>query len=82
MLQMSLDWLILPFMEPIQKAHISRKYQRAKALFLGNEGEGLGNRILKKMDQNLAIPQKREFDSLNVSTAGAILIDRIMNGRY
>ncbi|TLD86558.1 23S rRNA (guanosine(2251)-2'-O)-methyltransferase RlmB [Helicobacter sp. MIT 05-5294] len=53
-----------------------------KALFLGNEGEGLSNKILSKMDTNLRIPQKREFDSLNVSTAGAILIDRIINGRY
>ena len=52
------------------------------ALFLGNEGEGLSNKILKKMDKNLAILQKREFDSLNVSVAGAILIDRILNGRY
>ncbi|WP_416860967.1 23S rRNA (guanosine(2251)-2'-O)-methyltransferase RlmB [Helicobacter ganmani] len=62
--------------------HLTQIPKGKKALFLGNEGEGLGNRILKKMDQNLAIPQKREFDSLNVSTAGAILIDRIMNGRY
>lgn len=52
------------------------------ALFLGNEGEGLSNKILKKMDKNLAILQKREFDSLNVSVAGAILIDRILNGIY
>ena len=52
------------------------------ALFLGNEGEGLSNKILKKMDKNLAILQKREFDALNVSVAGAILIDRILNGRY
>ena len=52
-----------------------------KALFLGSEGEGLSPKLLKKMDENLTILQKRAFDSLNVSTAGAILMDRIINGR-
>lgn len=52
-----------------------------KALFLGSEGHGLSNKILAKMDYNLTIPMKREFDSLNVGVAGAILIDRITNGR-
>lgn len=56
--------------------------QGKKALFLGAEGDGLSAKILKKMDINLTIAQKREFDSLNVSTAGAILIDRIVNGRF
>lgn len=56
--------------------------QGKKALFLGAEGNGLSAKILKKMDINLTIAQKREFDSLNVSTAGAILIDRIVNGRF
>ncbi|TLD83879.1 23S rRNA (guanosine(2251)-2'-O)-methyltransferase RlmB [Helicobacter sp. MIT 11-5569] len=53
-----------------------------KALFLGSEGGGLSSKILKKMDANLTISQKRDFDSLNVSTAGAILIDRMINGRF
>lgn len=56
--------------------------QGKKALFLGAEGDGLSAKILKKMDINLTITQKREFDSLNVSTAGAILMDRIVNGRF
>lgn len=56
--------------------------QSKKALFLGAEGEGLSARILRKMDENLTITQKKAFDSLNVSTAGAILIDRIVNGRF
>lgn len=51
------------------------------ALFMGEEGEGLGARVLKAMDENLTISHKREFDSLNVSVASAILIDRILNGR-
>ena len=60
--------------------HLTQAHSGKKALFLGNEGEGLSNKILKKMDKNLTISQKREFDSLNVSVAGAILIDRIING--
>ncbi|WP_299548119.1 23S rRNA (guanosine(2251)-2'-O)-methyltransferase RlmB [uncultured Helicobacter sp.] len=56
--------------------------QGKKALFLGAEDKGLNAKILKKMNQNLKIAQKREFDSLNVSIAGAILIDRIINGRF
>lgn len=52
-----------------------------KALFLGNENQGLSKRIIAKMDFILTISMQREFDSLNVGTAGAILIDRIINGR-
>lgn len=55
--------------------------KRKIALFLGNEGDGLGVKLLNKMDENLTILQKRAFDSLNVGVAGAILIDRIMYGR-
>ncbi|MCI5968223.1 23S rRNA (guanosine(2251)-2'-O)-methyltransferase RlmB [Helicobacter sp.] len=56
--------------------------QGKKALFLGAESDGLSAKILKKMDINLTIAQKGEFDSLNVSIAGAILIDRMVNGRF
>ncbi|MDE5592276.1 MAG: 23S rRNA (guanosine(2251)-2'-O)-methyltransferase RlmB [Helicobacter sp.] len=59
---------------PIQK--------NKKALFLGNENQGLSKRIIDKMDYCLNIEMKRNFDSLNVSAAGAILIDRIINGRF
>ena len=52
-----------------------------KALFLGNEGEGLSKRVLAKMDTNLTIPMQKDFDSLNVGMAGAILMDRMMYGR-
>lgn len=55
--------------------------QGKKALFLGNEGEGLQKRVLAKMDKILTIPMKRDFDSLNVGVAGAILMDRIVYGR-
>jgi 23S rRNA (guanosine2251-2'-O)-methyltransferase len=47
------------------------------ALFMGSESVGIPNRVLKKMDKKVSIKMQREFDSLNVSVASAILIDRI-----
>jgi len=48
-----------------------------KALLLGSEGEGVPNRILKMCDSSVKIVMEREFDSLNVSAAAAILCDRM-----
>lgn len=45
-----------------------------KALFLGNESQGLSNKLQQKLDQKVAIKMKNDFDSLNVSVAAAILI--------
>ena len=49
------------------------------ALIMGNEGEGLSKRVKEKLDEVLTIEMKKDFDSLNVSAAAAILIDRITN---
>jgi 23S rRNA (guanosine2251-2'-O)-methyltransferase len=46
---------------------------------MGSEGEGLSGKVRKRLDKILTIEFKREFDSLNVATAAAILIDRIAN---
>jgi len=48
-----------------------------KVLVLGNEGEGLSSRVVSKLDQVVSIKMSHEFDSLNVSVAGAILMDRM-----
>ncbi len=50
------------------------------ALILGAEGDGISQRVLKKCDKVFKIEQKRAFDSLNVSVAGAIFMDRMCNG--
>ena len=52
-------------------------FKNKKVLFLGSEGEGISNRILKMCDKKLKITMDREFDSLNVSAAAAILCDRM-----
>ena len=49
------------------------------ALILGNEGEGLNKKVKEELNEILTIEMKREFDSLNVSVAAGILIDRIVN---
>lgn len=59
--------------EDIREAEIKHK----KALFLGSEGEGLSTRIVSKLDKTVSIKMSHEFDSLNVSVAGAILMDRM-----
>jgi 23S rRNA (guanosine2251-2'-O)-methyltransferase len=51
-----------------------------RVLILGNEGEGIPDRILKRCDERVSIRMAREFDSLNVSAAAAVLFDRICNG--
>ncbi len=48
-----------------------------KALFVGNEHDGLSGKILRKMDEVLSINMQNDFDSLNVACATSILIDRL-----
>ena len=52
-----------------------------RLLVLGSEGDGLSKKVKAKIDNFVSIKMKREFDSLNVSVAGAILIDRIGDAR-
>jgi 23S rRNA (guanosine2251-2'-O)-methyltransferase len=57
----------------VREATISKK----RALVLGSEGEGLPLRVIKKLDHKIKIEMAHGFDSLNVSAAGAILMDRM-----
>ncbi len=62
--------------EDIRSVKVSKK----RVLILGSEGEGLSLKILKSCDKKVKIKMQREFDSLNVSVASAILCDRMKNG--
>lgn len=53
------------FLEPLQFPAV---------IVLGNEGRGLRPGTIKRCSHLLHIPQAREFDSLNVAQAGAILL--------
>lgn len=44
------------------------------ALFLGSEGAGLSNKVIKKLDEKVSIAMSHKFDSLNVSVAAGILV--------
>jgi len=57
----------------IREAKIVKK----RVLVLGNEGEGLTSRVSSKLDNIVSIKMAHDFDSLNVSVAGAILMDRM-----
>ncbi|MRI58245.1 MAG: 23S rRNA (guanosine(2251)-2'-O)-methyltransferase RlmB [Epsilonproteobacteria bacterium] len=48
-----------------------------RALILGSEGEGVPKKLKERCDKVLRIVMKRPFDSLNVSAAAAIFIDRM-----
>jgi 23S rRNA (guanosine2251-2'-O)-methyltransferase len=53
---------------------IERSKGQKIALFLGNEGDGLSGKLVKKLDIKLSIKMENNFDSLNVSVAAGILI--------
>lgn len=48
-----------------------------RALLLGNEGDGIPARAVKRLDRGIKIAMAHDFDSLNVSAAGAILMERM-----
>lgn len=53
------------------------KVKQKKALVFGSEGEGLAARVSSKLDEIVSIKMSHKFNSLNVSAAGAILMDRM-----
>ncbi|MDR3177381.1 MAG: 23S rRNA (guanosine(2251)-2'-O)-methyltransferase RlmB [Campylobacteraceae bacterium] len=60
---------------------VDAKLDGKKLLILGSEGYGIPNRLLERCDKKICIKTAREFDSLNVSAAAAVLFDRICNGK-
>ncbi|MGM0622687.1 MAG: 23S rRNA (guanosine(2251)-2'-O)-methyltransferase RlmB [Campylobacterota bacterium] len=55
------------------------QFAQKVALVLGSEGKGISGKILKKLDHKVAVKMHRPFDSLNVSVAAGIIINRIAN---
>ena len=50
------------------------KYERKGILVLGNEGNGISEEIKKYVQKAITIPRFGEAESLNVATAGAIIL--------
>jgi len=44
------------------------------AVFIGNEGAGLGRDLMRQMDETLVIPQVKEVESLNAGVAASIVL--------
>ena len=61
-------------MDGYEVKDIQREKNQKVALFLGNEGDGLSNKLKKKLDLKVSINMENDFDSLNVSVAAGILI--------
>ncbi len=59
--------------EPIEE----KTFARRRTLVLGSEEKGLSKKARERLDETVAIRMKREFDSLNVSAAAAIMIHRM-----
>ncbi len=55
------------------------KKEEKKVLIVGSEGFGIPQKALSKCDKKIKINMVRDFNSLNVSAASAILCDRIVN---
>ena len=53
------------------------EFPKKRILVLGSESDGLPNRVVKMLNSKITIEMSRKFDSLNVSVASAILIDRM-----
>jgi len=53
------------------------KCEGKRALIMGNEAQGIPSRAENKLDVKVSIEMANEFDSLNVSVASAILMDRM-----
>jgi 23S rRNA (guanosine2251-2'-O)-methyltransferase len=53
------------------------QFTRRRSLVLGSEERGISPKARRKLDETIAIRMKREFDSLNVSAAAAIMIHRM-----
>ena len=58
----------------------SSQFAKKRVLILGSENKGLSKKIRQKLDKTISISMKRDFDSLNVSVAGAIMIHRMSYG--
>ncbi len=58
----------------------SKTFKQKRVLVLGSEGKGISKRAKSKLDETISITMQRDFDSLNVSAAAAIIIHRMGYG--
>lgn len=61
--------------------HYNVQYPDRVAFLLGNEGQGVAPDLLHMTDQNVRIPLPGKVESLNVATAGAVLLYEVVRQR-
>lgn len=55
------------------------RFSSKNAIILGNEGNGVSKQILSLTDINAYIPISKDMESLNVSIAGGIIMNKLRN---
>lgn len=63
------------------RPHTSLDLTRPCLLVLGGEGPGLSSEVMSACDQNVQIPMPGAVESLNVATAGAVLMFEVVRQR-
>ena len=61
--------------------YLEEPFDRATVLVLGSEGEGLHQKVQEHCDGLLAIPMPGGIESLNVSSAAAVMLFRVVAQR-
>ena len=56
------------------------QFENEGIILLGNEGSGIRESNLKYIDQSITIPKFGHAESLNVATAGAIILGSVYRG--
>jgi len=54
-----------------------KSFDMKRVLVMGSEDKGISKRVKERLNETVSITMRREFDSLNVSAAAAILIHRM-----
>ncbi len=66
---------------PRSTDYLAERFDRATVLVLGSEGEGLHQKIQERCDGLLAIGMPGGIESLNVSSAAAVMVFRVLAQR-
>jgi 23S rRNA (guanosine2251-2'-O)-methyltransferase len=56
-------------------------YKGKVVIVVGSEGKGMRPKVAKSCDALVSIPQRGKVDSLNVSTATAVLVYAVLRSR-
>ncbi len=74
-------WIYGLSASPASRDYLGEAFDRATALVLGSEGEGLHQKIEERCDALLRIPMPGGIESLNVSAAASVMLFRVLAQR-